>query len=154
MYKEKTTLRLYHPSFRFRRAGQTALSMTFLLGGIIVAVAVTLAFIVFSFLNASIGFERSTRAFVIASAGVDDALLRLARNKDFADAGYCVPEDTLPCDDGFATVAVTQDAPSLDHVTILSEATASRYKRKIEAIAVITASTSEISLVSRKLLPL
>lgn len=130
------------------KKGQVALSLTFLMGGIIVLVATTLALIVIAFLNASIGFQHSNRAYAVASGGVHDALLRLTRNKDFSDTGYCVPNASLPCGDGSAKVVVTQNSPSAGKAIIVSEASVSRYKRKVQAVVSFATSTGRSVVVS------
>ena len=53
------------PLFRPQRS-QTALSLVFLIGGIIVLVGVTLSYLVISFTNASFGFQAANRALTTA----------------------------------------------------------------------------------------
>ena len=145
IYTEKSMR--YHGMY-----GQIALSLTFLMGGIIILVAATLAFIAISLLNSSVGFQYSTSAYTVVAGGVQDALLQLARNKDFSHAGYCIPEASLPCGSGSAKVTVTQNSPSAGKATIISEATVSRYTRKIEAVVSIATSTGKSILTSWSLL--
>lgn len=136
------------------RTGQVALSLSFLMGGIIVLAASTLALIAIAFLNASIGFQNLNRAYAVASGGIYDALLQISRNKDFSNSGYCVPNASPPCGSGSATVSVAQNSPSAGMATIVSESSVSRYKRKVQAVVSIATSTGRSVLVSWSLLSL
>lgn len=126
-----------------QRTGQAVLSLIFLMGGIMVMVGLTLAFIATSFVNSAYGFQASQRAQAVASSGIYDALMRLARDKDFSDADYSVP-----LGDDSASVTVTQDSPVVGQATIVSIATVSRRKRQVRAVVSRNASTSRIVVVS------
>ena len=127
------------------RRGQAALGMTLLVGGFCVAVAVGLAFLVLSFLNSSFGYQAAERAFVTASGGTSDALLRLTRNKDLAGL-YSVPVG-----DYTASVTITQDAPAVGEATIVSQAIVAGYKRKMKTIIDIDGQTGELTTRSSNL---
>ena len=66
---------------------------------------------------------QAERAQFLAEAGVQDSLIKLARNKDYSSAGYTISEN-----DGITTVSVTQGS----QVVILSTA------RVTQADAIIT----------------
>ena len=127
--------------------GQTALALVFVIGGIIVLFGTTLAFLAFSFLNSTYGFQAANRASALARGGVDDAMLHLLRDKNFSSSGYCIPAAVgLPCPTDSVYVVVTQDMPIVGQTTAYSEATVSRYRRKFEAIFSVNASTSLVKL--------
>ena len=126
----------------------------FVIGGIILLVGTTLAFLAITFLNSSFGYQAANRAVGVANGGVYDAILLLMRNKGFSDTGYCVPATTIPCPAGYATVVVTQDSPSTGKVTVTSEATVSRYRRKVQAILSVSSSTGAVEFLSWQLLSL
>lgn len=128
--------------------GQTALALIFVIGGIIVLFGATLAFLTLSFLNSTYGFQASNRATALARGGVDDAMLQLLRDKDFSNAGYCVPEASVPCPSGFAQVAVTQDTPVVGQVTVISEAAIALYRRRLEAVFSVDPATGLVRLIS------
>ncbi|OGY98207.1 MAG: hypothetical protein A2855_02795 [Candidatus Liptonbacteria bacterium RIFCSPHIGHO2_01_FULL_57_28] len=142
-------------SYSLRPAsGQTALAVTFVIGGIIVLFGTMLAFLTLSFLNSTRGFQAASRAAAVARGGVDDAMLQLLRNKDFSSSGYCVPYESVPCPSGYAQVAVTQGSPSAGQVTVVSQAAVSGYRRKFQAVFVVNASSSLVRMVSTQQVPL
>jgi len=123
-------------------AGQAFLSMTLLIGGIIVAAGIILAFLVASFIDSGYGLQASYMAEVAATAGVEDAMLQLIRNGAFSSlSGYTVPV-------GANTANVTVSAPSSGLVTILSTATVSLRIRKITAVVSENPATNQITLIS------
>jgi hypothetical protein len=126
--------------------GQVALSITFMIGTIVLVAGLMVAFLVISFLNSSYGFQASNRALALASGGVEDAMLQLLRNKDFSGT-YCVP--LAPCS---AAVTVTQNSPSVGRVRITSSATVFLYTRQIEAVASLASSTGQLDLLTWRLL--
>jgi len=115
-----------------------------------IIVGATLTFIVVSFLNSTYGFRDANQALSLASSGVQDAVLQLTRNKDFSDAGYCVPDTS--CGTGTATVAVTQNSPSSSQITIISSASFNIRQRRVRAIVSLATSTGEISVISWEIL--
>lgn len=127
-------------------SGQATLSLVFLVGGIIILISVTLAFLVVTFLNSSYGYQASNRALATAQAGVEDAYLQLARNKDFAPSPYQVTVGA-----NIATVTIAQNAPSTGRVTITATSTVSRYQRKVQAIVSVATSTGELHVLSFEL---
>jgi len=128
------------------RLGQAALGMVLLIGGVIVLIAATMAFLVFSYLNSTFGYQASQKAYAVAVSGVDDGFMQLLRNKDFSSAGYA-----LPVGSSTATVSVTQNSPFANQVTINSQATASFYSRRIRQIVEVNATSGEITVLSRTL---
>lgn len=128
------------------RKSQAVMSLVFLIGAIIVIAGLTLAFVMISFMNSTIGLQASHRALFAAAAGVHDALLMLARNKDFSPPqAYAVPFGAYA-----ASVTVAQNAPSMGLVTITSDAVVSSRERKIQAIAAVDSYTGDVTLVSFK----
>lgn len=131
------------------KRGQTALSLVFVMGGIIVLFSVTLALLALSFLNSTYGFQAANRASALAEGGVNDAMLQLLRNKDFASAGYCLPYSaTLPCPTGHVQITATQDTPAEGKVTITSDATVLRYHRRIEAVFSVNATSGLVQMIT------
>ena len=64
-----------------------------------------------------------------ATAGVEDAMLRLARNAGFASVGYSVPVGAWT-----ASVSVAQSSPAAGYVTAVSAVTVSNVTRKLSAL--------------------
>jgi hypothetical protein len=120
--------------------------MVLLIGGVIVLIASTMAFLVFSYLNSTFGYQASQRAYAAASSGVDDGVMRLLRNNGFSSGGY-----SLPVGSTTATVSVTQGAPVAGQATIDSQATVSYYSRRVKAIAEVNATSGDVIVISRTL---
>lgn len=150
-----TCLKIFSPKDRSCKAkrhdlswvwGQAALSTMFLISGIIVFAGVSIAFLSLSFLNASGGFQNANRAMSLANGGVQDALLQLERNKDFYDiGGYCVPSI---CGSDSAAVTVTRDSPIVGESTILSVATVSLYRARVQAVIAVDPQSGLFSVIS------
>jgi len=132
---------------RLRRA-QAALSTIFLVGGIIVLFGTSLAAITLSFANSSLGFQAGERALAVAQGGIKDAELQLLRNKDFADAGYCVPAHGTPCPAGSALVIVTQNSPITGKVLVIADATVNLRRRKLQAIYAVSPTSTLVTSLS------
>jgi len=124
------------------RSGQAVLSLIFVIGTVIVLAGATLAFVVVSFLNASLGYQAANRALAVAAGGVQDGLLQLARNKDFS-ATYTATLGTYA-----AQVNVAQNVPVSGRVTITSDAIVLGHERKVQAIIAVDQTTSNVSQVS------
>lgn len=141
------------------RRGQATLALVFLVGGISIAVGVSLAFLVISFTNSAFSYQAANRALSIASAGANDALLQLARNGNFrtvsfSGGGYCVDSGVAGnlCDGGSALVQVA-DGGAPGTIVITSRANVSNAIRKVEVVAT-TGSSTQVSVLSWRLLQL
>lgn len=153
MFFVKPRITRYHLRARNARsstAGQAVLSLVLLVGGIVVFVSVTLAFIALSFINATTGFEKANRALAAASGGVADALVQIVRNKDFVSLSpYVVPLGIYS-----AGVTVTPGVPVAGQATIVSGASVGFYTRRVRAVVSVVSSTGEVQLFSWNELPL
>jgi hypothetical protein len=128
----------------YNRKGQAFLALVFLIGGIIATIALTLAIIILSSLNTSYGTQASEAAEATATAGVEDALLQLARSNTFSKpGGYNIQEGS-----NVATVTVTQNSPSSGEVTVFSSATVSSHIRKINVVLAENSMTGQASIIS------
>jgi uncharacterized protein (UPF0333 family) len=123
--------------------GQAFLALVFLIGTIVVIVAVLVAFFANSFVDTGYGLSASASAEAAATSGAQDAMLQLDRNASFVSAGYPVAAGNST-----ATVTVTQGAPSAGYVTILSTASVANHVKKIQVILYENASTTQMSTVS------
>ncbi len=132
------------------RNGQAALSFVFLIGVIVLSIGVAVAFLANSFLNSGYGYQAANRAMAVASAGAEDALMRLARNKDFSS----VSSYSVPVGSDSASVTVNQNSPSTGQAKIVSSATVSFQQRKFQVVVSIDSTTGQVSLISWQLLTL
>lgn len=130
--------------------GQTALSFVFLIGIVIISIGITLAFLTASFLNSGYGFQAANRALAIASAGAEDGLVKLIRNKDFSAATpYSVPVGS-----DSANVTIIQNSPAANQATIVSSAAIFFRQRKIQVVVSINSVTGKVDVLSWQLLTL
>jgi len=126
------------------KRGQAALSFVFLIGIITLSIGVTVALLAASFLNSGYGFQAANKAMALATAGAEDALIKLARNKDFSSVSpYSVPINT-----DSASVTVSQNSPSAGQARIISTATSFFQQKKIQVIVSVNGTTGEISVAS------
>src|SRR3989338_2324886 len=102
--------------------GQAAFITIIMIGGIVIFFGITLAFLAFSFTNSTYGVQYSTRALSAANAGAKDALMRLARNKDYGDTSY-----DLVLGKDMASVSLVNNSVSTGIVTITSLASINLY---------------------------
>jgi hypothetical protein len=90
----------------------------------------------------------SSTAESLAFAGVEDAMVQLARNGAFSSTGY-----NLTLNSGTANVTVTSNAPSAGFVTALSVATVGGATKKLQAIFSENTTTYQVNLSSLQTLP-
>lgn len=118
------------------------MSTVLIVGGVMIVIAAAVAIIAATFVDSGYGLQASDRAESIATAGVNDAFLRLVRVSSFSSSSYMV---TVP--EGSATVAVTQGSPLAGEATVLSSATVGGRTRKINAVFGVSSSTGQVVLV-------
>ncbi|HUX35435.1 MAG TPA: hypothetical protein VMV71_00185 [Candidatus Paceibacterota bacterium] len=126
------------------RRGQAALSFVFLIGIITLSIGVTVALLAASFLNSGYGFQSANKAMSLAYAGAEDALMRLARNKDFSS----VSAYSVPVGSDSASVTVNQNSPVTGEAKIISTATSFFQQKKIQVIVAINSTTGEVDVIS------
>jgi len=133
------------------RVGQAALSLVLLVGGAVVMIGLTLIFLVFSFINASFGFRAANQALGVAISGANDALLQLARDKDFPGSDWAsgVTGYYADVDDYVAYVSVSRSwsegsitgaeyPNSPEQALIVSKATVSNRTRTVRVLASVS----------------
>jgi len=127
------------------RKGQM-LPFVLLIGGVLALIGAALSFFISSGIQSVYGFEAANRALAVATAGVEDALIQLVRNKDFSvPSGYTVPLGSFS-----ASVTVVQNSPAVGQAKITSYARVSRSERTLEAIVSISSYTGELNVRSLK----
>lgn len=126
-----------------KRDGQAALSLVFLVGGIVFVAGVSIALFAFSFINAGFGFEAVQRINAANSAGIADAFMQLDRNKSFSSSGYTVPVGTIS-----TTVRVTQNQPASGEATITAQSSVALRSRTMTAVVSIQPLTGQTTILS------
>lgn len=123
--------------------GQVALSTVLLIASVIAEIGVGLAFIFFLILNSGLGGRLSTEALAASQAGLQDAFVKIVRDKNFSSAGY-----DLTVGSRTTRVTVTKDSPAVGKTAIVSVGAASFRQRKLQAIVVVNSNTGKVDLES------
>ncbi len=121
-----------------------ALPAMLFIGGIIVEIGIAGVFISYYLSQSGFGVKISAEALAAAEAGVQDALIKIIRNKDFTSAGY-----DLAVGNRSANIVVCKDtcAGTGKHkITSIGSAVAKR--RKIEAVVNVNSTTGEVKIES------
>ncbi|MCL5004671.1 MAG: hypothetical protein M1170_01865 [Patescibacteria group bacterium] len=124
--------------------GTAALPAMLFIGGIIVEIALAGAFISYYLSQSGFGVKISAEALAAAEAGVQDALIRIIRDKNFSSAGY-----NLTVGNRSANIIVCKDScAGTGKHKITSTGTAMLKRRKIEAVANVDSVTGEVKIES------
>ena len=125
-----------------KNSGIIALATIILISAIILEIGLVTAFVVYTLNNINYGARLSSEALLAAQSGVDDALLRLSRNKS-ASLNYSFTVGTRT-----VTIILTSllGAP----ITITSEGIALNKHRKLQVIFDIDPVTGIVRIVSQK----
>ena len=126
--------------------GQIALPFVLLIGGIIVEIVIAGSFISFFVSAASLGEQLSVRAMAAANTGIYDAVMRIARNKEFGatQVDYNI---TVGSDSVAVTVSRTSDDTNNVYLyTVSSVASARSRERKVVAQLVVDQTTGSVNL--------
>jgi len=134
----------YASTGRVARHGMAALPTLLALSGIVLTVSLGMAISsqISNYLNT--GSTRSTEALYAAQAGLNDALWRLARNKNYENlSGY-----NLAVGSGTANIVIDRDEPVVNQTTVTVSGTVSGRTRKIQAVINVTATVGALSQAS------
>ena len=117
--------------------------MVLLIGSVIAIVSLLLLFLSNSLVNTSYGVKDDTVAQAAATAGAEDAMLRLDRNS-FASfpTTYSVPVGSTT-----ASVSVNTNTPSTGLITVTSTATTANHTKIVRVILSVNSNT-QVSVVS------
>ncbi len=138
-----------------KQNGVVALSVTLLLGAIIVEIGAIGVLLAYTLNSVNYGARLSAEARLAAKSGVSDAMLRLIRDKRFtANPAYVVEVggrtvDVLVCN-GAKTVSAPCDTVDPGKAEVTSTGLAFPKQIKLEAIVDIAPITGEIRLITLK----
>lgn len=131
--------------------GIATLPTVLLLGGVIIEIAVTMAFLSYYFITITHGSRLGAEAIEVARAGADEAVLRVVRNKNYsANSPFNFTVSTNPL--RVAIVQVCRDDILCDGVSdpgkteILSTATVVNRKARIRILLTVDPSTGLVSV--------
>ena len=141
--KNHSTFHILHST----RRGVAALPTILMIGGITVEIIIALTATSYLFVESEFGSKLSSDAYFAASAGVQDAAMRIIRDKSFTQA-----TTTLSVGNYSADVSVCKDLPcaALGKHKILSVGKAQSRRRQLEAILNVDSITGEVRLESLK----
>ncbi len=130
------------------RDGQIALPFVLLVGGIIFEIVIAGAFVAYFASGSGYSARLEVRAWAVANSGVNDALVKIAKNKEFT-ASTMSYGFTLGSDAATVTVSRTNDSSGQYYVyTISSLGTAGARQKKIQAVAIVNQTTGALQLQS------
>jgi len=121
--------------------------MVFFIGGIVIVVGLLIAFLAASSADTGYGVAAAANAQSVATAGVEDALLRLDRNPAFPWGSGVSQPYTVASGSSTASVTVTNPS-SAGQATILSLATVSGHTGKISVVISENPVTEQVSIIS------
>ncbi|KKR55663.1 MAG: hypothetical protein UT92_C0001G0006 [Candidatus Curtissbacteria bacterium GW2011_GWA1_40_24] len=122
-------------NYKFARAA-IVLPTILLIGGIIVEIGLAGVFIAYFFSQSGLGVKLSEEALAAAQAGVQDAILKIVRDKNFGSSSY-----SLTVANRSADVTVCKDTCAGSgkyQITSLGKALTKR--RQVQAIVGVTSS--------------
>lgn len=127
--------------------GQAFLGLVILIGAVVAIVGILVAFLANSYIDTGYGASAAAMADSVANSGVQDVVMQIERSGLVAPLTTytCPTAYTLPVGSSTAAICITQ---SLPNVTVLSVATVAMHTRKVSAVLLVNASTSQVSVVS------
>jgi hypothetical protein len=126
-----------------KNKGITMLPLVIMIGLIIMELGIAIAFVVYWSNSSSYGSRLAQEALFGARAGIDDAVLRLVRDKDLDSTQYVFTAGSR------AQVSVTITNDLINHqATITSVGTVLLRQKKYQAIISINPETAVVSVIS------
>lgn len=134
--------------------GQIALPFVLLISGIIIEIVIAGAFVAYFASGSGYSARLQARAWAVAMSGVNDALMKIARNKEFAPTEVQY-EFTLDADGAAVTASRTTDITGQYYLyTVTSLGSAGSRQKKLTATAVVHQVTGALQLQSLVDVPL
>lgn len=121
----------------------TILPLVIMIGLVIVELGVAMAFLVYLSNLSSYGTRLAQEALFGSRSGVNDAILRVIRDKDWSSAGYNITVGRAT-----VTIIVEKNVPDTNQDKITSTGTALIRQKKLQAVVSIDPNTATVSLVS------
>ena len=128
--------------------GQIALPFVLLISGIIIEIVIAGAFVAYFASGSGYSARLQARAWAVAMSGVNDALIKIAKNKEFASAGAQYPF-ALDADQSVISVSRTNDSSGQYYMyTITSLGVAGSRQKQLTATALVNQTTGILQLQS------
>lgn len=119
------------------------LPLVLVVGTVMIEFGIALSFVIYMANLSSYGNRLSNEAFLAARSGVNDAILRIIRDKNFSSTGY-----SLTIGRGTATIVVESGQPSTNQDRITSTGTVLIRQKKLQAIVGIDPNNSSVEIIS------
>ncbi|MBI5079214.1 hypothetical protein HZB06_00860 [Candidatus Wolfebacteria bacterium] len=130
--------------------GIVALPTILMIGGIIVEIGLAGVLVAYLVSQSGFGVKMSFEAMAAAQAGVNDAVMKIVRNKDF----FTGASTTLAVGDRSVEFSAAANTPSAGKSTVFSIGSAFNKKRKLKAILNVNGVTGEVKIESIEEIPL
>jgi hypothetical protein len=139
---------------RGNNKGTAFLPIVLVVGAVVVEFVVAGAFLIYYLNSSNFGARLSAEAFSAASAGIEDALIKIVRDKNCPNV-ICVSPYTIEVGNRSAVVTICKDtcAGSGTH-EITSVGRALTRRRQLVAVVETNSTTGEIRIISIKKAPL
>jgi hypothetical protein len=122
--------------------GQSLLGLVLLIGGAVLLIGILIVLFASSFTSSAYSYQQLAIAEAAATSGVEDALLQLNRNPTLNTTYYLTVGSTT------ASIAVTQNSPSANFITIVATGASGGRVKKLSVVVQENASTSQMSVIS------
>lgn len=131
--------------------GQIALPFVLFISGIIVEIAIAGAFVAYLVSSTSLGEKLSVRSYTTAYAGLQDAMIKITRNKNHCTS-TCASTLTVGSDTASLTVTRTSDNSNSTYTytinSVGSAGTGAPRKKELKATMIVHQLTGEVILQS------
>ncbi len=134
----------------FDSRGIVALPAILIIGGIIVEIGLAGILVAYLVSQSGFGVKMSAEAMAAAQAGVNDAIMKVVRDKNF----FTGASTTLAVGDRSAEVSVSFNNPLAGKTTVFSIGSAFNKKRKLKALLNVNSITGEVKIESIEETPL
>ena len=124
--------------------GVAALPLVLMLGGLVAEITISVMLSSYLLANSQFGLGSANEAFLAARIGIQDALIKIVRDKSFSSSLY-----TLAVGNNSVEVTVCRDTcAGAGKTQILSVGKAKLRNKKLEAVAFVDSLTGEVILES------
>lgn len=117
-----------------------------LIGSIVIEIAVAIAFLTYYFNTINLASRLAAEALETARAGIDDAIIKVVRDKDCPNVACPSPYQLLTATGRTANVTICKDTCVSGRTQILSAATVLNRRRTVEALLIVDALTGQVTV--------
>ena len=130
-----------------RNAGQVSLPFILLVGGIIVEIALAGIFTAYFLSTGNLGERLSARASSAAHSGLQDAMVKIAQNKELGKLDTVSYKIDVQRDEADVLISRGEEASTNSYIfTVDSLGTAGNRKEKLQGILIVSRTTGKVML--------